>query len=175
MLFGDVNPGGKLPITFPHSVGDLPDFYNHKPSANRSYAFSTREPLYPFGYGLSYTTFKFDNLRVEPQQIYGRRNRQGQRGCYQYGDARRRRSSADVHSSENRVGHAAGDACSKDFSESHLKPGEKKTVEFTITPDTLSMLNVDMHSVVEPGIFEIMVGPGSDAHENRDARGYRSL
>src|ERR1700688_876699 len=69
VLFGDVNPGGKLPITFPHSVGDLPDFYNHKPSANRSYAFSTREPLFPFGYGLSYTKFKFENLHVEPAQI----------------------------------------------------------------------------------------------------------
>ena len=69
VLFGDVNPGGKLPITFPHSVGDLPDFYNHKPSANRSYAFSTRQPLFPFGYGLSYTTFSFENLRVEPKQI----------------------------------------------------------------------------------------------------------
>ncbi len=69
VLFGDVNPGGKLPITFPHTVGALPDFYNHKPSDNRSYAFSTRKPLFAFGYGLSYTTFKFDNLRVEPAEI----------------------------------------------------------------------------------------------------------
>src|SRR5260370_5052872 len=69
VLFGDYNPRGKLPVTFPRSVGDLPDFYNHKPSANRSYAFSTRQPLFPFGYGLSYTTFKFENLRVEPGQI----------------------------------------------------------------------------------------------------------
>ena len=69
VIFGDVNPGGKLPITFPRSVGDLPDFYNHKPSANRSYEFSTRQPLFAFGTGLSYTTFKFDNLRVEPAQI----------------------------------------------------------------------------------------------------------
>ena len=69
VLFGDVNPGGKMPITFPRSVGDLPDFYSHKPSANRSYAFSTRKPLFPFGYGLSYTTFHFDNVRVEPAQI----------------------------------------------------------------------------------------------------------
>src|SRR5581483_1142837 len=58
VLFGDVNPGGKLP-----------DFYNHKPSANRSYAFSTRQPLFSFGYGLSYTTFKFDNLHVDPSNI----------------------------------------------------------------------------------------------------------
>ncbi len=69
VLFGDVNPGGKLPITFPHSVGDLPDYYNHKPSENRSYEFGHREPLFPFGFGLSYTTFKFENLRVVPEKI----------------------------------------------------------------------------------------------------------
>jgi hypothetical protein len=56
-------------VTFPRSVGDLPAFYNHKPSANRTYAFSTRKPLYAFGHGLSYTTFRFVNLRVEPRQI----------------------------------------------------------------------------------------------------------
>lgn len=69
VLFGDVNPGGKLPITFPRSVGQLPDFYNHKPSRNRSYIFSSREPLFPFGHGLSYTTFKLENVRVEPAEI----------------------------------------------------------------------------------------------------------
>jgi beta-glucosidase len=69
VLFGDVNPGGKLPITFPTSVGQLPDFYNHKPSRERQYLFTGNEPLFPFGYGLSYTTFKFDNLRVEPPRF----------------------------------------------------------------------------------------------------------
>jgi beta-glucosidase len=161
VLFGDVNPGGKLPITFPHSVGDLPDFYNHKPSANRTYAFSTRKPLFAFGYGLSYTTFKFDNLRVEPAQI-------------QIG------GTATVSVDVANTGAREGDEVPqlyihqklasvtrpvlqlRAFQRTTLKPGEKKTVEFTITPDALSMLNVDMHRVVEPGIFEIMVGPSSD-------------
>ncbi|HTS34387.1 MAG TPA: glycoside hydrolase family 3 N-terminal domain-containing protein [Candidatus Solibacter sp.] len=161
VLFGDVNPGGKLPITFPHSVGDLPDFYNHKPSANRTYAFSTRKPLFPFGYGLSYTSFRFDNLRVEPQQIL------------QGGTAK---VSVDITNTGSREGdevpqlyvHQKVASITRPvmqlrgFQRITLKPGEKKTVEFTITPEDLSMLNVDMHKVVEPGVFEIMVGPSSD-------------
>jgi beta-glucosidase len=161
VLFGDVNPGGKLPITFPHSVGDLPDFYNHKPSANRTYTFSTRKPLFPFGYGLSYTTFHFDNLRVEPAQI--------QAG-----------GTATVSVDVTNTGSRDGDEVPqlyihqkiasvtvpvmqlRGFQRISLEAGEKKTVEFTITPDTLSMLDRDMHRVVEPGIFEIMVGPSSD-------------
>jgi beta-glucosidase len=160
VLFGDVNPGGKLPITFPHSVGDLPDYYNHKPSANRSYAFSTREPLYPFGYGLSYTTFKFDNLRVEPKRIEiggtakvsvdvtNTGSREGDEVPQMY-----------IHQKIASVTRPVKEL--KGFQRITLKPGEKKTVEFTITPDSLSMLNVDMHKVVEPGAFEIMVGPDS--------------
>ncbi|MGA9040320.1 MAG: CIA30 family protein [Terriglobales bacterium] len=161
VLFGDVNPGGKLPITFPHSVGDLPDFYNHKPSANRSYAFSTRKPLYPFGYGLSYTTFSFDNLRIEPTQIaLG-------------GTAK---AMVDVTNTGSREGDEVPQLYIhqkiasvtrpvmqlKGFRRITLKPGEKKTVEFNITPDMLSMLDTDMHRIVEPGVFEIMVGPSSD-------------
>ncbi len=161
VLFGDVNPGGKLPITFPHSVGDLPDFYNHKPSANRSYAFSTRKPLFPFGFGLSYTTFHFDNLHVEPAQI---------------GVGGTAKVSVDVTNTGSREGDEVPQMYIhqkiasvtvpvmelRGFQRISLKPGEKKTVEFTITPDTLSMLNRDMHRVVEPGIFEIMVGSSSD-------------
>src|SRR5882672_3564496 len=161
VLFGDVNPGGKLPITFPHSVGDLPDFYNRKPSANRTYAFSTRQPLYPFGYGLSYTTFKFDNLRVEPKQISAG------------GSAK---VSVDIANTGTREGDEVPQMYIhqriasvtrpvmelKGFQRVTLKPSETKTVEFTITPKTLSMLNTDMHKVVEPGIFDVMVGPNSD-------------
>jgi len=161
VIFGDVNPGGKLPITFPRSVGDLPDFYNHKPSANRTYAFSTRKPLYPFGYGLSYTTFAFSNLRVEPAQIVSN------------GTAK---VSVDVTNSGAREGDEVPQLYIhqrvaevtqpvmqlKAFQRITLKPSEKKTVEFTITSDMLSMLNIDMHRVVEPGVFDVMVGPSSD-------------
>src|SRR4029077_20716624 len=161
VLFGDVNPGGKLPITFPRSVGDLPDFYNHKPSSNRTYAFSTRKPIYPFGYGLSYTAFGFSNLRVEPTQILSD------------GTAK---VSVDIPNSGPREGDEVPQLYIhqrvaevtqpvmqlRGFQRITLKPGEKKTVEFTITPDMLSMLNIDMHRVVEPGVFDVMVGPSSD-------------
>ena len=66
MLFGDVNPGGKLPVSFARSAGHLPIFYNHKPSARRGYLFDDVTPLYPFGHGLSYTTFGYKNLKVTP-------------------------------------------------------------------------------------------------------------
>ncbi|HVC48481.1 MAG TPA: CIA30 family protein [Terracidiphilus sp.] len=160
VLFGDVDPGGKLPITFPHSVGDLPDFYNHKPSDDRSYAFSTRQPLYPFGYGLSYTTFKFSNLRVEPTHIETGGN-------------------AKVFVDVTNTGDRAGDEVPqlyvhqevasvtrpvellRGFQRITLQPGEKRTVTFTIGPDDLSLIDADMHRVVEPGTFDIMVGPSS--------------
>jgi beta-glucosidase len=161
VIFGDANPGGKLPITFPHTVGALPDYYNHKPSANRSYEFSTRKPLFPFGFGLSYTTFKFDNLKVEPQQILAQ------------GTAK---VSVDVTNTGTREGdevpqfyiHQRVASVTqpvmqlKGFARITLKPGEKRTVTFTITPETLSILNIDMHRVVEAGVFDVMVGPSSD-------------
>ncbi len=161
VLFGDVNPGGKLHhvSAFGRRPARLLD--NHKPSANRSYAFSTREALFPFGYGLSYTTFKFENLRVDPPHI--------ERG-----------GSATVTVDVTNTGSRAGDEVPqlyihqevasvtvpvkelRGFQRVTLKPGEKRTVEFVITPDSLAMLNVDMHKVVEPGAFEIMVGADSE-------------
>jgi beta-glucosidase len=160
-LFGNVNPGGKLPITFPHTVGALPDFYNHKPSDNRSYEFSTRQPLFAFGSGLSYTTFKFDNLRVEPQEILSA------------GTAKVR---VDVTNTGSREGDEVAELYLHQrvasvtqpvmkltgFERVTLKPGEKRTVEFTVTAEMLKIWDIDMHQVVEPGVFDLMVGPSSD-------------
>jgi beta-glucosidase len=160
VLFGDVNPGGKLPITFPRSVGQLPDYYNHKPSMNRSYLFVGRKPLFPFGWGLSYTTFAFDNLRLEPAEI---------------GAAGQTTASVDVTNTGSREGdevaqlyiHQRLASVTRPVMELRgfecltLKPGEKKTVHFKIGPIELQMLNRDMHWVVEPGTFDIMVGPSS--------------
>ncbi len=160
VLFGDVNPGGKLPITFPHSVGQLPDYYNHKPTMNRSYLFVGRKPLFPFGWGLSYTTFSFENLRLEPAEI---------------GSAGETTASVDVTNTGSREGDEVAQLYIhqrlasvtrpvmelRGFERVSLKPGEKKTVRFKITPIELQMLNRDMHWVVEPGTFDIMVGPSS--------------
>lgn len=160
VIFGDVNPAGKLPITFPKSVGQLPDFYDYKPSRNRSYLQNGRQPLFPFGYGLSYTTFKFDDLRVEPQMILpggiakvsvnvtNTGTREGDEVVQLYIHQR-------VASVTRPVMELRG------FKRVTLKSGEKTTVEFTLTPDSLSMLDLDMHRVVEPGTFDIMVGPSS--------------
>jgi len=142
-------------------VGDLPDFYNHKPSANRSYEFSTRQPLFAFGYGLSYTSFHFDRLRVEPARILpggtakvsveitNTGQREGDEVAELY-------VHPAVSSVTQPVMRLAG------FERITLKPGETKTVEFAVTPEMLSILNIDMRRVVEPGVFELMAGPSSD-------------
>ena len=160
VLFGDVNPGGKLPISFPRSVGQLPDYYDHKPSRNRSYLFDGREPIYPFGYGLSYTQFRFDNVRVEPKTI-----RTG-------GDAK---VSVDITNTGSRAGEEVAQLYIhqrvasrtrpvkelRGFKRVTLDPGQKTTVEFTLTPHDLSLIDFNMNRVVEPGTFDIMVGPNS--------------
>jgi beta-glucosidase len=160
VIFGDVNPGGKLPITFPRSVGQLPAFYDHKPSRNRSYLFTSREPLFPFGHGLSYTTFRFEDARVEPSRI-------------RTGDG------ATVRVEVTNTGTRAGDEVAQvyvhqrvasvtrpvmqlvAFRRVHLVPGEKTTVELKIAPGSLALLGAGMKPVVEPGVFDIMVGPSS--------------
>lgn len=160
VLFGDVNPGGKLPITFPRSVGQIPAFYNHKPSARRGYLFHSNAPLFPFGHGLSYTTFAYDNLRVTPQQIAPD-------------------GAAVVRVEVTNTGRRAGDEVVqlylrdqissvtrpvkelKGFRRITLQPGETQTVEFTLTPEHLQFLDADMQRTVEPGLFDVMVGGSS--------------
>jgi beta-glucosidase len=160
VLFGDVNPGGKLPISFPRSVGQLPDFYDHKPSRNRSYLFDGREPIFPFGYGLSYTQFRFENVRIEPKTI-----RTG-------GTAK---VSVDITNSGSRAGDEVAQLYIhqrvasitrpvmqlRGFKRVSLEPGQKMTVDFTLTPEDLSLIDVNMNRVVEPGMFDLMVGPSS--------------
>jgi beta-glucosidase len=164
VLFGDYNPAGKLTISFPRSVGQIPLYYNLKPTARRGYLFANKEPLFPFGFGLSYTTFAYSNLKVSPARV---------------GVAGETKVSVTVSNTGNRAGDEivqlyVRDLVSsvtrpikelKDFKRISLAPGESKTVAFVITPDKLSFLDLNMRNVVEPGWFDIMVGTSSVKYE----------
>jgi len=160
VLFGDVNPGGKLPVTFPRSVGQLPAYYDHKPSRNRSYLFTSSEPLFPFGYGLSYTTFRFENIRVTPATIEAGEKATVSVTVTNTGD----RDGDEVVQlyTHQRVASITRPVMQlRGFKRITLKPGEKKVVELPVTSDALSLLDASMRKVVEPGTFDIMVGPSS--------------
>jgi beta-glucosidase len=160
ILFGDVNPGGKLTITFPRSVGQLPDFYDHKPSRNRSYIFTSREPLFPFGHGLSYTTFKLDNPRVQPAEITPNANATVSVDVSNTGD--REGDEVPQLYIHQRVSSVTRPVLElRGFQRVHLRPGEKTTITFTLTPESLALWNEAMQFVVEPGVFDILVGTSS--------------
>lgn len=159
-LFGRINPGGKLPVTVAREVGQLPIFYNHKPSARRGYLFADVSPLYPFGHGLSYTTFAFGAPQVSASTIRG-------------GEG------VTVTVAVTNSGTMAGDEVVQvylrdnistvtrpvkelvGFQRVTLQPGETRNVAITVRPDSFAFWNRDMQRVVEPGEFTLMVGPNS--------------
>jgi len=160
VLFGDYNPGGRLPITVPRSVGQLPDYYYQKPSAKREFLGSTTQPLFVFGWGLSYTKFEYGNLRLAPAQIGPKGSTKAQvdvknAGALRGDEVVQLYIRDEVSSVTRPVKELRG------FRRLSLEPGERKTVEFILGPDELSFLNRDMHRVVEPGTFKIMVGGNS--------------
>jgi beta-glucosidase len=160
VLFGDYNPAGKLPISFPRSAGHLPCYYNYKPSARRGYLNDDITPLYPFGYGLSYTTFRFSNLRLEKSTIRpdevtnifidvtNSGDRPGEEVVQMY--------IRDLVSSVTRPIKEL-----KGFKKISLKPGESKTVSLPITREHLAFTDINLDYTVEAGDFEIMVGNSS--------------
>jgi beta-glucosidase len=174
VLFGDVNPGGKLPVTFPRAVGQEPLYYNHlntgrPPDANNKYTSKYLDvswtPLYPFGYGLSYTQFRLQNLQLNAKSIRpdGRVTvsveveNVGQR----VGDEVVQLYIRDVAASVTRPVREL-----KGFQRVTLHPGEKRRLEFTLTPELLGFYNRDMRFLVEPGEFKVMMGTSSaDEHE----------
>lgn len=165
VIFGDYNPAGRLPMTFPQHVGQLPLYYNFKTSGRR-YEYSDLEyyPLYYFGFGLSYTTFEYSNLKTSIQS----------------------NGNVTVQATVKNTGSVAGDEVAqlyvtdmyasvktrimeiKGFERIHLNPGESKTVSFTLTPYQLSLLNDKMDRVVEKGEFKIMVGGTSPSYVAKD-------
>jgi beta-glucosidase len=170
VIFGDVNPGGKLPVTFPRSVGQIPLYYNHKntgrpPDANNKYTSKYLDeawtPLFPFGYGLSYTQFKITNLQLSAPRIplNGKVT-----------------VSVDVENTGKRTGDEVVQLYVRDvvasvtrpvkelkgFQRITLQPGEKKRVEFVLTTAELGFWNREMRFTVEPGEFKVMVGANSE-------------
>jgi beta-glucosidase len=161
VLFGDYNPAGRLPITFPNHEGQLPLYYNHKPTGRiDGYLDLTGKPLFPFGYGLSYTHFDYGDLRFSTKEFSGK-------------------DTIEVSFNLKNTGKYAGDEVVqlyikdlfasvvrpvmelKGFQRIHLKTGETKEIKFQITPEMLSMLDIDLNRIVEPGEFRIMVGASS--------------
>ena len=163
VLFGDYNPGGKLPITFPKRVGQLPLYYNHKPTGRvDDYVdLRGRQPLFPFGYGLSYTKFEYSNLKIDPEKIdpEGKVNIildvenvgscKGDEVVQLY-----------LHDAVSSIARPVKEL--KAFKRITLEAGEKKTVSFTLTPEDLAYYDINMKLVVEPGIFEVMIGSSSE-------------
>lgn len=160
VLFGDYNPGGHLPITVPRSVGQLPDYYYQKPSAKRGFVDGSVTPLFSFGWGLSYSTFKYSNLELSPATI----GTQGETtvsvdiantGQVRGDEVVQLYIRDEVSSVTRPVEELRG------FERVSLDPGQTKTVHFKLGFPELSFLNRDMHWVVEPGPFKIMVGSNS--------------
>ncbi|MGH7951703.1 MAG: glycoside hydrolase family 3 N-terminal domain-containing protein, partial [Limisphaerales bacterium] len=160
ILFGDFNPGGKLPISIPRSAGHLPAFYNHKPSARRGYIFDAATPLYPFGFGLSYTEFQFKKLRLEKTKI---KNGGSTRVLVDVKNTGKRAGTETVQlyirDCVSSVTRPAKEL--KGFQKISLRPGETKTVALEITLESLAFYDINMKYVVEPGDFEITVGNSS--------------
>jgi beta-glucosidase len=166
VLFGDYNPGGRLPITIPRNVGQLPMYYNISPGnafdrVEHGYVDVSASPLYEFGFGLSYTTFEYKDLVITPQSLD------------KYGDVK---ISLNVTNTGSRTGTEViqlyiNDVLSsvsrpakelKGFKKIELKPGESKAVEFLLTPEHLSFLDKDLNRIVEPGKFMVMIGSSSE-------------
>jgi beta-glucosidase len=169
VLFGDANPGGKLPVTFPRAVGQLPLYYNHKstgrpPDSNNKYTSKYLDvpwtPLFPFGHGLSYTQFRLTDLQLSARSIKsdGRLTvtveveNVGKRA----GDEVVQLYVRDVAASRTRPVKEL-----KGFDRVTLRPGEKRRVEFVLTQEHLGFYNRDMRFVVEPGEFKVMAGTSS--------------
>jgi beta-glucosidase len=166
ILFGDENPGGKLPITFPRSVGQVPIYYNAKPSGTRSnwyvdYVTEKVTPLYPFGHGLSYTSFEYCDLVMKQRQVTAG-------------------ESVDISLTVRNVGAVAGDEVvqlytSDEFASTPrpikelkgyrrltLGPGEARTLTFHLPVDQLAFYDHDLNLVLEPGAIEVMLGSSSE-------------
>jgi beta-glucosidase len=160
-LFGENNPSGHLAVTFPRSVGVLPDYYNYDPSKNHSYVDGSDAPVFPFGFGLSYTSFRFDGLSVQAPAL-GAGNIQvsvnvANTGAVAGDEVAQLYLRQDVSSVET------PERSLKGFSRIHLAPGETRTVTFELPQSELALWNAERKWVVEPGTYTAWVGDSSQA------------
>ncbi|MDP4285329.1 MAG: glycoside hydrolase family 3 N-terminal domain-containing protein [Bacteroidota bacterium] len=161
VLLGNVTPSGKLPVTFPRSVGQIPYYYDHKPASFHRYIDEAKTPLFAFGHGLSYTTFHYSDLKISPSniQVNGKTT-----------VSVKIENTGKVEGTEvvqlyvrDRVSSVTTPVLAlKGFSRITLKPGESGIVHFELGHDALSLWNREMKRVVEPGMFSVKVGSSSD-------------
>jgi beta-glucosidase len=160
-LFGKYNPGGKLPLTFPKSAVQCPMYYNHKPTGRGDdYYDLSGEPLFPFGYGLSYTQFEYSGLKINADKSTGNHNAELSfklinTGKYAGDEVVQLYIRDEVASIVRPVKELKG------FKRVRLKPGETKIIHFDIIPSILEMLDKDMYKIIEPGFFKLMIGTSS--------------
>lgn len=172
VLFGDVVPSGKLTTTFPQNEGQLPLYYNHKNTGRplaegrwfekfrSNYIDVSNDPLYPFGYGLSYTTFSYSDMKLSNSKMDANGNIIASivvknTGNYDADEVVQLYIRDVVGSITRPVKELKG------FKRIHLKKGESQVVEFTITPEMLKFYDYDLNYVCEPGDFDVMIGPNS--------------
>ena len=162
VLFGDYNPGGKLPITFPRAIGQVPLYYNHKPSGRGDdYTGMSGRPLFPFGFGLSYSTFTYTNLRLKPAKITPNGTVEASVDIQNTSD-RRGEEVVQLYLHDNGASVTRPVKELRGFKRLVLNPGEKTTITFSLGKDDLGILDARLNFVVEPRTVEVLVGSSSD-------------
>ncbi|OIP81803.1 MAG: beta-glucosidase [Porphyromonadaceae bacterium CG2_30_38_12] len=165
ILYGKINPSAKLPVSIPRNAGQIQMIYNHKPSQYfHPYAVGSSEPLFPFGYGLSYNTYKYSNLKLSKANISKTENitvsvditNMGKMDGFEIAQMYIRDRFSQVTRPVKEL---------KDFARVSLKPGETKTVKFSITPEKLTFLDKKLNPIVESGEFIVMVGSSSQDND----------
>jgi beta-glucosidase len=161
VLLGNVNPSGKLPITFPRSLGQLPFYYNHKPTSRHKYVDGPNTPLFAFGHGLSYTTFEYSNLNINPAQILPDGKTKVSVSVKNTGKVKGTEV-VQLYIRDEISSVTTPVLSLQGFKRVTLEPGESQVVNFELGFDELALWNEEMKRVVEPGEFTIMAGSSSD-------------
>jgi beta-glucosidase len=161
LLFGDENPAGRLPITFPQSVGQVPMVYNHKPTGRGDdYHDLSGEPLFPFGFGLSYTQFKYSSIQLSKDTLQGKNSVQLSVDIANVG-SRVGEEVVQLYIRDERSSVATPVLALKDFQRVSIAAGDYKTFYFNIDSSKLSLINKNGLSVTEPGLYRLMIGSNS--------------